>query len=196
MKLHKILGLAFALGCASGASAQEPAALLRQGIDEVLAVVYDGKADGPPLSARLEPVLERYFDLEAVTRRAVGPPWRSFTPAERDRTADLFADLVLRTYADSFQPGERPEVVVGQARVLTPRQHEIASTIGYRGRTFQVAYRMENTAAGWRIYDVIIEGVSMIANYRAQFDGIVRRGGAQALIRSLEENLESLAPKS
>ncbi len=64
------------------------------------------------------------------------------------------------------------------------------TSVEYEGNTYSVAYRMQQGESGWRIYDVIIEGVSMVGNYRSQFDAIIKRGGADALLQALAENLE------
>lgn len=197
---HVFQAVLFILACAGPWAAaaeprEDPMDVLRRGVDEVLNVAYaENPPAGQPLSERVRPVLERYFDLDSITRRAVGPGWRSLTPEERARTTELFAALVLRTYADSFQPGKRPEIQFGTAAKLANTRSELPTTIVYQGQKYSVAYRMEVTAAGWRIYDVIIEGVSMIANYRAQFEPILQKGKAKALIAALEENLKNVPP--
>jgi phospholipid transport system substrate-binding protein len=191
------LVLAAAVWSGSAASAaSDPMDMLRSGVAEVLSVVYgDSGASGEPLSTRIRPVLEKHFDLESVTRRAVGPAWRNMSEADRRTVTDLFSRLVLRTYADSFEPGEPPEIRYGTAVNLAATRRELPTTIVYAGKNYSVSYRVEQAKDGWRIYDVVIEGVSMIANYRAQFEPIVQRGGAPALIKSLEDNLAKVPRK-
>jgi len=191
------LALALALGLAafaatapvSSAAQPDPREMLRGAVDEVLALAYDGKSDAQPLAVRVRPLLEKHFDFEAITRRAVGPGWRQFTPAQRQRTTSLFTDLVIRTYADRFEPGTRPGITYAAPVELSATRRELPTTIDYAGKKFAVSYRMELVSSDWRIYDVIIEGVSMVANYRAQFDALFQKGGADAIIHALEENL-------
>lgn len=185
-------------GAAHGQAGDDPLVVLRGGVNEVLDIAY-GDSRGPddqPLSERVRPVLERYFDLAAVTRRAVGPGWKQLKSDEQTKVIDLFSTLVLRTYADSFEPGQRPEIKYGAVTRLSATRMELPTTIVYAGQNYAVAYRMEKSAAGWRIYDVNIEGVSMVANYRAQFEALLQKGGAGALIESLEQNVRSAAKKS
>ncbi len=173
------------------APAVDEVAMLRTGIDEVMGVAYDTKAT-TPLSERARPVLQKYFNFESITRRAIGPGWRQFTPEQRERTIKLFSELVIRTYANRFEPGERPGITYAKPVILDPSRptlREIPTTIDYQGKKYAVAYRVEQVNGKWLVYDVNIEGVSMIANWRSQLDPIFHRGGAAAVIESLETNL-------
>lgn len=183
------------LSAASALHAQTPAVdevtMLRTAVDEVMAVAYDTKAT-TPLAERAKPVLAKYFNFESITRRAIGPGWRQFTPEQRTRTIQLFSDLVIRTYANRFEPGDRPGIAYAKPVVLDPSRptlRELPTTIEYAGKKYAVSYRVEQANGTWFIYDVNIEGVSMIANWRSQLDPIFQRGGANAVIESLEKNL-------
>lgn len=187
---------ALALLSACGLRAEAPAVdapeMLRAAVDEVMAIAYDTQSTAVPLSQRVRPALEKYFNFESVTRRAVGPGWRQFTPEQKTRTTQLFSDLVIRTYANRFEPGDRPEITYAKAIIPNPERpalRELPTTIEYAGKRYAVSYRVEQAKGGWLIYDVIIEGVSMIANWRSQLDPICQKGGAAAVIASLEKNL-------
>lgn len=168
-------------------AADEPQAMLQTAVDEVLALAYSTSGDAAALAIRVRPVLEKYFAFDLVTQRAIGPGWRQFTPEQQARVTVLFTDLVITTYAGRFTPGEKPNIRFGAPAELSAKRREVPSSIVYQGNTYAVSYRLENTAAGWRIYDVIIEGVSMVANYRSQFDALFQKGGAESIIRALEE---------
>lgn len=173
------------------APAADEVAMLRAAIEEVMAVAYDTTAT-TPLAERAKPVLAKYFNFESITRRAVGPGWRQFTPEQRTRTTALFSDLVIRTYANRFEAGDRPGIAYAKSVALDPSRpalREVPTTIEYAGKKYAVSYRLEQAAGKWLIYDVNIEGVSMIANWRSQLDPIFQRGGAAAVIESLEKNL-------
>ncbi len=171
----------------------DPLPVLRSAVDEVLGIVYSGKTDTQPFSVLLRPVLEKNFSFDLITRRAVGPGWRQFTPAQQQRATVLFTELVIRTYADRFEAGMQPGITYASPVELAPNKRELPTTIDYAGKKYSVSYRMELVSDQWRICDVIIEGVSMIANYRAQFDPMFQRGGAAEIIRSLEEKIAQVA---
>jgi phospholipid transport system substrate-binding protein len=171
----------------------DPLQVLRGAVDEVLGIVYSGKTQTQPFSVLVRPVLEKNFSFDLITRRAVGPGWRQFTPDQQAKTTSLFAELVIRTYADRFEAGAQPGITYAAPVELAPNKRELPTTIDYAGKKYSVAYRMELVAAQWRVSDVIIEGVSMISNYRAQFDPMFQRGGAAEIIRSLEEKLTQVS---
>lgn len=143
------------------------------------------------LAARVRPLVERMFNLEGITRRAVGPAWRQFTPEQRQETIRLFSELVLRTYSERFEPGVRPSIEFGDAVPLERGRLEVPSTVLYRGNTYQVLYRIDQDSGQFRIYDLIVEGVSLVGNYRAQFDSILNRGTPTDLIASLRAKLDA-----
>lgn len=181
------------IGRAAASDEAEVLSILKGGVDEVFGIVYGPNETGELLSVRLRPVLEKYFDFSGITRRAVGPRWREFSSEQQTAVLSLFSDVVLRTYIDSFEPGEQPGIKYGQPLQLSDTRWELPTTIEYAGSEYSVAYRMSKGKQGWQVYDVVIEGVSMISNYRGQFDAILQKGGVQSLIDSLTENLRKVS---
>jgi phospholipid transport system substrate-binding protein len=187
-----LLSLAAAFSLRAADPAIGPAEMLKASVDEVLAIAYDQTGATTSLAQRVRPLLEKNFNFEAVTRRAIGPGWRQFTPEQRTRTVSLFTEVVIRSYADKFEIGERPGITYAKAVVPDPKRpelRELPTTIDYAGKKYSVLYRVEQAGDSWRIYDVIIEGVSMIANWRSQLDPIYQRSGADGVIAALEKNL-------
>ncbi len=180
---------------ATTAVANDPSAMLHGAVDEVLAIAYDDKPGTDPLPVRVRPVLAKYFSFDALTRSAVGPTWRNFTPEQQARTTELFTELVVRTYAQKFEPGDRPKVSFAKAVEIDASRRELPTTITYAGKNYAVSYRVRQMADSWRIYDVNIEGISLVANYRAQFDALAQKGGAAAIIAALEKNIADFSAK-
>jgi phospholipid transport system substrate-binding protein len=144
-------------------------------------------------------LLEKDFSFELVTRQAIGPGWRQFTPPDQQKVTDLFSRLVIRIYAARVVGTQRPNIAYGKMVTLAPDRCEIPTrvTAPNGDRPYAVVYRLINFSGSWRIYDVLIEGVSFVANYRAQFDELVQRGGAPAVIKTLEAKLaEPINPNS
>ncbi len=184
--LALILFLPLLVGQAS-ASTEEAQQRLRGAVDEVLAVA-DRVADRRALADKLRPVLQRHVSFETMTRRAVGPGWRQFTPDQQRKATQLFTTLVIRTYSNKFTPGERPVITYKTAVAPAAGRVDVPTTLVYKGSHYSVTYRMEQEG-GWRIADVVIEGVSMIANYRSQLDAQFKKAGAPAVISSLEQSV-------
>jgi phospholipid transport system substrate-binding protein len=182
------------LRVANAVPTDDPLAMLRSSTDDVLSIAYGGHGN-ENLATRVRPLLEKSFAFDIVTRQAMGPGWRQFSAAEQKRVTDLFTDLVIRTYSSRVVGTQRPKITYGAPTELAPDRREIPTrvTTSTSGEPISVVYRLVKLPAGWRTYDVLIEGVSFIANYRAQFDGIIQNGGAPAVIRTLESKLAAVA---
>lgn len=171
------------------ASTEEAENRLKASVDKVVAVAKSAP-DRKALIAGVKPVLENILSFDAMTRRAVGPGWRQFSPEQQKEAIRLFTTLILRTYTAKFTPGELPGVEYKTASSPAPNRVEIPTTSLYKGSRYDVIYRLEETdGAPWRITDVVIEGVSMVANYRTQFDSQFKQGGADAVIAALNRSV-------
>lgn len=186
--MHRfLLPLLFLFPVLASASTAEAQQKLQKAITEVLSVA-DRAGNRTVLAQKVRPVLQRHVSFETMTKRAVGPGWRSFSSKEQQQATDLFTTLIIRTYSNKFTPGERPAINYRPAADLGGGRVDVPSTMVYKGSRYSVTYRMEQ-ASGWQITDVVIEGVSMIANYRTQLDAQFKRGGAAAVISSLNHSV-------
>jgi phospholipid transport system substrate-binding protein len=197
-RLLLVIVSACAVALSAVAAPADPVSQLRGQVDQILAIAYSGQSN-ETIVDRVRPLLERDFSFELVTRQAIGPGWRQFTPADQQKVTDLFSRLVIRIYAARVVGTQRPNIAYGKMVTLAPDRCEIPTrvTASNGDRPYTVVYRLINLSGAWRIYDVLIEGVSFVANYRAQFDELVQRGGAPAVIKSLEAKLaEPINPNS
>jgi phospholipid transport system substrate-binding protein len=192
MNLRKFLLLATALvfcGTAFASSTAEAEKRLQVAVNEVLNAA-DQASGSAALVESLRPILEKRISFDAMTRRAVGPGWRQFTPDQQRKATDLFTTLVIRTYSSKLTPGMRPVVNIKPATSPAPGRVEVPTTLVYDGSRYDVVYRMEE-AKDWQITDVVIEGVSLIANYRTQFDDQFKKGGANAVVNALSQSVNN-----
>lgn len=160
---------------------------LHAAIDEVLAIA-DKAPNHDALVQRVGPVLDKHISFPVMTRRAVGPGWRQFTPEQQKRATVLFSKLIIRSYSNKFTIGEHPEIQYKSAAAPAAGRVDVTTTTVYQGNRYTVIYRMEKEE-NWRTTDVVIEGVSMVANYRSQLDPVFKRGGADAVVSSLEQSV-------
>ncbi len=156
--------------------------------NEVLAIADEPESLKPDQTreTRLRGVLNNYFDFDLITRRAIGPGWRQFSSAEQERAVELFRDLLLRTYANRLSHRDRPKIGFGVPIRISEDRNEVPTTVAYAGKSYAVAYRLERRPNGWRIYDFVVEGISFIGNYRAQFDALFQSKGAAGVLQILE----------
>jgi phospholipid transport system substrate-binding protein len=160
---------------------------LKHSVDQVVLIAKQSR-DRAGLMAAVEPVLQKILNFGTMTRRAVGPGWREFTPDQQKEAVRLFTILILRTYTAKFTPGEYPSVQYKPSCSPSLGRVEIPTTALYKGSRYDVVYRMDE-AGGWQITDVVIEGVSLVANYRTQFDAEFKQGGAEAVLKALRRSV-------
>lgn len=183
--------IALALGSAGQAWAASPTETMKNYGDVVLKILEDPALKSSERKndrrAAVRKVAEEIFDLSETAKRALGPHWQQRTAAEREEFTQLFADLLETTYIARIDEygGERVRYLsekidgdnaVVQTRVLTRKGTEVP-----------VEARMLRRGDKWFIYDVILENVSLISNYRAQFDKIIRTSSYGELIKRLKE---------
>ncbi|MBN8709940.1 MAG: hypothetical protein BGO12_21700 [Verrucomicrobia bacterium 61-8] len=151
--------------------------------DELIAIA-EKVPNNEVLMQKVRPVLEKNMSFAAMTRRAIGPGWRTFTPDQQKKAISLFTDLIIRRYAGRYTIGERPEVTYKAATTPAPGRAEVPTLVLYKGSKYEVIYRLEQSE-DWRITDVVVEGVSFVGNYRSQFDAQFQKGGATAVLAAL-----------
>lgn len=189
-RLLRILPVVLLLSHSLSALAAAPAEQrLRKAVDETIAIAEQSSTNAA-LIKKVRPVLERNMSFAAMTRRAIGPGWRQFSPDEQKKAVDLFTELVIRRYGGRFTIGERPQVTYKAATTPAPGRTEIPTTLLYKGSHYEVIYRLEQ-AEDWKITDVVVEGVSFVANYRSQFDSHFQKGGPSAVLNALAKAVEN-----
>jgi phospholipid transport system substrate-binding protein len=189
-----LIGAAPARAVAGGATDA-----LRPAIDHVRRILDDpalkGPARTPERRAALRGVLEGVIDFPEAARRALAMHWRDRTDAERVEFVALFKDLVTYSYIVKIEPyaGE-PVAFTGES------EHDGMTTVQTRIQTRQgplpVDYRMHVRDGRWLVYDVLVEGVSLVGNYRAQFNSIIQTSSFAELIRRMKVRLGELAAAS
>lgn len=180
---------------AAGQSARET---LETGIDKILEIIrqpaYDNPATREPLRRQVENVVRGIFDFGAFSSRTVGPAWRRFSPEEKQRFEDAFSDLLFTTYLNKVN-GYGGELVEYTGEKSSPdgRRVEIMTVIRMRdGKNTPVAYRMLPARGGWKVYDVIIENVSLVKNYNTQFQSILNSGSPGQLTEMVRKKARQM----
>jgi phospholipid transport system substrate-binding protein len=173
--------IAALLSIATTASAGEPTDALKARVDRVIMLLEESG----DRRAEIRKVADEIFDFEEISRRALGPHWNARTPEERREFVMLFADLLERSYMSRIESGRggkvlyTGETVAGdeatvRTRVITPQRTELP-----------VDYRMHRKDGRWQIYDVSVEGISLVNNYRSQFNAVIQSSSYRALVERL-----------
>ena len=187
-KLLPVLMLSMAVLPVLSAFAADSEATLREGMDKAIGVAEHSQG-GRALADQLQPVLEKYVSFEAMTRRAIGPGWRQMDASQQQEATKLFTKLIIRSYSNKFTPGAKTTVDYRKASSPGAGKMEIPTVMTYKDTRYNVVYRMEDRGGKWVITDILAEGVSLVANYRAQFDELFKKGGASAVLDSLRQSV-------
>jgi phospholipid transport system substrate-binding protein len=197
--LNGIVGVLLA-GFAASAAAQEvaPDELVKTVTTEVIELIAKDKEIRSGSRTKLIQVIEAkvlpHFNFNSMTALAAGQSWSKATPDQKKRLVEEFRTLLVRTYASALSAYSEQRF---DFRPLRARPTDTDVTVNVRviqsgAQPVPIDYSMEKTAAGWKVYDVMVGGVSLVANYRTEFNATVREAGIEGLIRNLQAKNRSL----
>lgn len=182
------------LSAAGPASAGEPTDQIRGAIDRGIAILQradlKGKEQGEERREALRKELFPFFHFEEMAKRSLGVHWKDRTPREREEFTGLFRDLLENAYAVKIE-GYKGEKILYRKESVDPPYAEVNTVIvTLQGDEVPVDYRVLKDGARWRIYDIVIEGVSLVNNYRSQFAGILQKSSYPELVRRLKSTIQ------
>jgi len=189
-----VVPTALAIVTLAPAADRQPMAVLRAGVDQVLALLSDGayrNADGGRTAqeARLRELTMSLFDFASMSRMALSSHWKNFTAAQQIAFVRAFTSFLQRTYVplllDRYN-GEQLEYV-RQVR-LAPARARVEVRVLHRGKAIPVNVKMLHRQGQWRVYDVDALGFSAVANYRAQFQWLLARETPDQIIERLQHS--------
>jgi phospholipid transport system substrate-binding protein len=186
--------LALLLSLLPGAAfAASPTEQVRGGIDRVIRILNrpdlqakeKKEARRELLRAEIRPV----FDFREMAKRSLGVHWRGRTPEERERFVTLFTELLENSYLGKIESYKGEKIRYVKERLDPP--YAVVSTVIVTSREQEIPldYRLLQVGDRWRIYDVVIEGISLVNNYRSQFGSILQRSSFDELVGKLRSSL-------
>jgi phospholipid transport system substrate-binding protein len=176
------------------AHAGEPADRLKLQIDRVLKTIDDpelrkeGKARDRRQAVRK--IAEEIFDFGETAKRSLGRHWQPRTPAEREEFIGLFADLLERSYISKIELFNGEKVLFLGDQIDGDQATVRTKILTKQGNEIPVEYRMHRKGDRWLVYDVVIEGVSLVANYRTQFNKIIQTSSYPELVKRMKTKQE------
>jgi phospholipid transport system substrate-binding protein len=188
------LGSAIPQGSARAAG--DPAATVKN----FYATLTQTMQRGPQLGDKgrydtLAPAVRKDFNLADMTQKAVGPSWAKLAPQEREQVTEAFARYIVATYSEHFNKPTGEKLEVAGAKTMPYGTIVETKIVDASGSATGVNYLMRENGGEWQIEDIYLQGtISQIANLRSQFSSVVLRGGAQALVETLNRKTASLVP--
>jgi phospholipid transport system substrate-binding protein len=180
------------LGAVGLVMAGEPTDLIRQTTDQVLKILEDPKLQGPDKQAerreRLHQIADQAFDWQTMAQRALAVHWRGRTPQQQQEFVGLFRDLVERTYMNRLETAtqEKQDIQYVGEQVDGSRAAVKTIVVTKRNQQVPIEYRLQKSDGRWKIYDVLVEGISLVNNYRSQFNQIINSSSYDVLVQKLK----------
>ncbi|MBN1905610.1 MAG: ABC transporter substrate-binding protein [Deltaproteobacteria bacterium] len=181
--------------CIYTAHASEPFDILKEKVNRVFSVLndpaYSDQAKKTEQHDILYSIIEEAFDFNGMARLTLARNWQAFTPVQQEEFAGLFGQFLGNTYLDKIQSGFSDEQVEYTGEELLSNTKAVVMTnLIRKGVKTPVYYSLQKQGTIWRIYDVKIEGVSLLKNYRTQFSEILLKERPEGLIAMLKEKLK------
>jgi phospholipid transport system substrate-binding protein len=195
MKVPLKLSLLFCfVAWAANASPVRPMDLVKSTADKIIAILNDPRLQAESQTSerhhRIRQELEERFDWTTICRSCLGRHWAGLSRGEQNQFLTEFKNFLEHTYLDRIEPyyNELDHIEYLGERILDNDYASVKTVVITKQKIdHPVEYRLEKTASGdWRVYDVIIEGVSLVKNYRTQFDEILAKSSFQKLIDDLK----------
>lgn len=164
--------------------------------DGLIALMKAGKKAGfAGRAAQIAPVVDKNFDLPLLTRLAVGPEWTKAAPADRTALVAALRKLTINQYAANFDSWSGQAFVIDSTVDVRGTDRVVKTRLTQpRGEAVNIAYRLRQSGGEWRIIDVYYQNsISQLTTRRADFDGIVRKGGTKALVGHVNALAEKAA---
>ena len=180
-------------------AAVSPTDAVKYTIDEVLRILDDREMQRPARLMERRKLLERViaarFDYREMARRSLPKQWKTLTEADRKEFVDLFQSFLSASYADKIE-GYAGEQIHYLAERIEGDYAEVRTKIVSEKTEIPIDYRLMGRSGDWFVYDVVADGISLVRNYRSQFDTIIRESGYPELVEDLrKKSKEARQPK-
>lgn len=173
------------------AETQSPKAEIQKTIDNIIATVQanPGDAGKGPRRTKLREIINPKFDFDEMSRRSLGSNWNEITPEEQKDFTTVFSELLARTYLSKIET-VKPGMVKVESEQVEGNKAVVKTVVLSQGDTFPIDYKMMNRDNNWRVYDVVIENIGLVANYRNEFSGIIRKDKFSGLMEKLRAKVK------
>ncbi len=173
------------------AAAKGPLEEVRTTVDAVLALLRDPHIDPATRRKQVTELVRSRFDFRSMSQRILATNWRNATPEQQQRFVSLLSDLLEANYSGRIEDYSNETVRYAGERIIGDRA-AIDTFIVTASAEIPISYRLQRAGDRWLVYDVVIERVSFVSNYRSTYGEIVRREGIDGLLKQMEEKLREV----
>ena len=187
-----LIGSLLLVGHALRSEAGEPLEKVRQTVDDVLAIISNKTLDAQQRRTQIRQAVLKRFGFDEMAQRALGQHWRPLSPQQQREFVGLFTDLLERSYINRIESYSGGQQGVRYTKEASHGDNTTVYTEIVSGRDQPVTaeYRLLRKDGDWKVYDIIIEGVSLVNNYRTQFNNIIMKDSYAGLLKQMRLKLE------
>jgi phospholipid transport system substrate-binding protein len=182
----------------SPAFAEPALETIRPQVNKLLEVLADPALKAPSQKETKEKkiweIIDAVFDYSELSVRTLAQHWKSFSPEQQKEFIQLFGKLLGNTYMDRIMAYSNEKIVFGKTAQLSDNITEVQSQIVTASKSIPISYRMILKDGHWKVFDVVIEGVSLVQNYRTQFREILKSKPPEELIKMVREKVSKKTP--
>ncbi|WP_419786410.1 ABC transporter substrate-binding protein [Pseudodesulfovibrio sp.] len=190
-----VLACACLLGPLSAQATQSPTDRVKEGVDKIIKILSAPAITDPAQRDKaieeLRDVADNYIDFKLTTMYAVGKPWLKMSPELQNNLTNAFIQLLERTYLKRI-PAYGGQGVNYTKEDIVGKKAKVVSELTDKEKKIVVEFRLRMVQGTWMIYDVVAEGVSLVANYRSQFSQILTDGTGEDLLKLIQERIQKL----
>jgi len=188
-----VLGLALHLVAgATVAWAGPPTENIKHVIERALDVLQNPAYRGEERRQMVKRIVDPYFDYREMAKRSLGPTWSKLSGGQQAEFVHLFAQLLEASYSDKIEKYAQRVKIDYTGEVLEGEYAEVRTVVVKTNDRIPLNYRLINESGGWKVYDVVIEGVSLVSNYQSQFRRIIHESSYAELVRRLKTKVSEL----
>jgi phospholipid transport system substrate-binding protein len=178
--------------CASVPSAYaSPKAEMSKTIDDIITIAsaHPGDEGKAIRRQKLRELINPKFNFAEMSKRSLGANWNELSPSEQAEFTTVFSELLARTYLSKIET-VKPGMVKVESEQVESLRAIVKTVVISKGDTFPIDYKLMNSNNSWQVYDVVIENIGLVANYRNEFSGIIRKEKFSGLIERLKKKIE------
>jgi len=194
-KLFTIFSILIIFALSVPAYAGAPMTTVEATVKRVLDVLRDPKLSSPAAKEikkeKLRVIYKDMFDEMEFSKRTLTRNWKKFTPPQQKEFVDLFEQVLEKTYIDKILDYSNEKIVFYKETMIPDDKAEIQSKIVTSSKEIPIYYRMILKDGKWKVYDVVVENVSLVQNYRTQFNEILARGTPEQLLETLRKKVKA-----
>ena len=186
-----MIALSMLVGGVESANAGEPTEAIRGAVNQGVEILKNAKLDNQKQRVqvidRLRQIVYPLFDFNEMAMRSLGGNWRRLNPQQRKEFVATFTALLEKTYADQIDLYNGQQVVYAGESIDNDYAQVDSRIVDKNGQTYSVVYKLHRVDGKWRIYDVVAENISLVNNYRAQFNRVIAKSSFEELLKMMKQ---------